>query len=73
MERSTHGQRVERITPILNQTFLDQESARYVAKSLFQMYDTTNKGYIDESEAKTMITDAYTNVNQLYIPKENEA
>lgn len=73
MQGRQYSTQPERIVPILHQTYLDRESAKYIAKTLFDMYDVNKDGVIDEREARTMITDAYTGVNQLYVPKDNES
>lgn len=47
---------------MLNPTKLDRESAIYIARKMFETYDINGNGAIDDSEARGMIIDAYTNV-----------
>lgn len=48
------------LRPILNTTTIDRDSAKHIAKMLFQTYDQNKSGAIESYEIKTMIGDAYS-------------
>lgn len=62
----------EQIRSKLNYNPIDIASAKYIAKELFGTFDENKSGAIESQEAKSMIIDAYTNINRLYIPKDQD-
>ncbi len=72
MSQSQHSVAKEQIRSSISYNPIDVASARFVAKELFDTYDKNRSGAIESSEAKSMIIDAYTNINKLFIPKEHE-
>jgi len=62
----------ESIKSKLNFNPIDISSAKFIAKELFGTFDQNRSGAIESQEAKGMIIDAYTNINKLLIPKEQD-
>ena len=53
-------------------TKIDLESAKLVARKLFQTYDTGNLGEIDSKGARCMISDSYYSINKNYVPSDKD-
>lgn len=70
--QSGAGYPKEPIRSKLNYNPIDISSAKFIAKELFGTYDENRSGAIEGKEAKSMIIDAYTNINKLYIPKDQD-
>ena len=51
---------------------IDLESAKLVARKLFQTYDTGNAGEIDSKGARCMISDSYYSINKNYVPSDTD-
>ena len=51
-------------------TKIDLESAKLVARKLFQTYDSGNAGEIDSKGARCMISDSYYSINKNYVPSD---
>ena len=72
MSQSQHAAPREPIRAKISYNPIDVASAKFIAKELFETYDENRSGAIESNEAKSMIIDAYTNINKLFIPKEHE-
>ena len=54
-------------------TSLDIESAKNIARKIFDLYDVNKTGVIESQECRSMICDAYLSVNRNFTPSEDEA
>ena len=57
---------------IFQATPLDIESAKNIARRLFETYDTNKTGVIESQECRSMISDAYSTVNRNFAPTEED-
>ena len=53
-------------------TRVDIESAKSIAKRIFETYDVNRQGVIGQGEARSMISDAYYSVNKNFIPHDSD-
>lgn len=51
---------------------IDIESSKYLAQKLFEHYNRSKSGKIEENEARTMIADAYSSLSKSYLPKKED-